>query len=174
VHTEILPHSYDKKPSSFIDEEPKLLKRKLRNHQKASSEKPSEETHKSNTVEESKVECEEEAYEADEVDEDEIEYASDDVGEEASDSDDGVKVARHKTKAVQKARKCQSNQKQQELFADEDADKDENVFIDNLPDTVNGINSLLTKVHTHSEALEKAFLVDENSDDEAKNMVDRE
>ena len=41
------------------------------------------------------------------------------------------------------------------------------MFIDNLPDSVNGINSLLIKVHTHSEALEKAFLVDENSDDEA-------
>ena len=80
---------------------------------------------------------------------DEIEYASDDVDE---------------VKAKPKAKPAEHKQKK--LGDYHDVEEDDNVFIDNLPNTTHGIHALLSKTETHAEVLEKGFIEEEDSETE--------
>lgn len=59
-----------------------------------------------------------------------------------------------------------------ELEGDE---RDETVFIDNLPNDEHGLKAMLKRVRNHIQELEKQFFIDENSDEdeETKNTADQ-
>jgi len=87
--------------------------------------------------------------------EDEIEYASDDVPTPEP-------KVKSKAKPVCKQKSLADYH---ELEEDEDT-----LFIDNLPNTTNQIHALLAKVETHAEALEKSFIMEEDSDEECEKL----